>query len=134
MSRATRRGYVRKRPAYTESGMPKTERDERALADLRATVGRRIDQMRRDRSKEVKDLAAEMGWHKSEYSRKHRGQTPVKDEEVIMLRRILGAPSVGWPYISVEEALVVRALGHRAAEVVEHLQEIVELLDARKRR
>ncbi len=134
MSRATGRHPVRKRTPYTVPHMPKTARDEQVLKELREAVGRRIDHLRQDRGMTAKALYGEMEWHKSEYSRKHRGLTPISDEEIVALRRILGAPSVGWPWVSQEEALLLEALGQRAAEVLKHLPKILDLLDAQRKR
>jgi hypothetical protein len=129
--RTTREPRTPRRKPYTPPPMAKTKRDEKALKDLRETRGRRIDELRRDRSMEAKALYDEMGWHKSEYSRKHRGKTPVDDAEVVMLRRILRAPT-GWPDVSVEEGLIVEAFAGRAAEVLKNLPEILKLLDERR--
>jgi hypothetical protein len=131
VSRSTRAPRAPKRPAYTAPRMTKTKRDEEALRKLRVTIGRRLDDLRRDRKLEAKGLYGEMHWHKSEYSRKHRGQTPLDDEEIVMLRRILNAPT-GWPHVSVEEGLLVEALGERAAEVLKNLPDILRLLDDRR--
>jgi hypothetical protein len=107
------------------------ERDKSALLSLRKTIGKRLDDLRRDRGLEAKALYDDMNWHKSEYSRKHRGQTPISDEEIARLVRLLRAPK-GWPYISVEEGLLVEALGSRAAEVLKYMHEILALLDERR--
>lgn len=102
--------------------------DEAALKRLRKLWGQRIDALREERGLAAKELYAEIGWHKSEYSRKHRGLTPLDDEEIVMLRRVLRAPT-GWPHVSVEEAMLVEALGSRAARVLAKLPEILQLLD-----
>lgn len=105
--------------------------DEKALKALRRIVGRRMDALRDDRGLDAKQLYIEMGWEKSAYSRKHRGLTKIEDDEIVLLQRILKEPHP-WPFVSVEESLLLKALGGRAAEVLEHLPEIQALLDRHK--
>jgi len=52
----------------------------------------------------------------------------IEDDEVVRLRSILNAPAP-WPFISLEDIHLLKALGGRTAEVLEHLTEIVAVLD-----
>ena len=112
--------------------MPKTKRDEErdaaALREFRRELGRRMDHRRADRGLERKQLYEDMGWEKTAYSRKWRGETTIMDDEIVALRRVLDGP-YGWPFISAEEGLLLEALRHRAPEALRHIQEIHALLD-----
>jgi hypothetical protein len=105
-----------------------TADDEQALKRMRREIGRRVDVLRGERGLEAKELYTDMGWDKSAYSRKHRGQAKIEDDEVIMLRRLLSAP-YPWPYVTLEQAHLLNALGARTGEVLAHLEEITALLD-----
>lgn len=129
MSRSTQRPRQVKRPRYPARPMVKPARNgEKELAAFRKKVGGRVDQLRRERELEVKQLCDEMNWDKSEYSRKHRGLTTLTDIDVVKLRRILRAPT-GWPYVSLEEGMLIDATKGRGAEMVRHMADILRLLD-----
>jgi hypothetical protein len=132
VSPSTRRPTKPIGPRYFSRGMAKntrdSDRDKKALEAFRKTVGQRMDQLRRDRDLEAKQLYGDLGWDKGQYSRKYRGHTPLDDEDVVKLRRLLRAPT-GWPYVSVEEGLLIDATKGRAAEMLRHLPEILKLLD-----
>lgn len=132
MSPSTRRPTRPQRPRYLPRPMAKPVRDEekdkRDLQAFRKAVGARVDQLRRDRGLEAKQLYGDMQWDKGQYSRKHRGLTPLDDEDVVKLRRLLKAPA-GWPFISIEEGLLIEATKGRAAEMLRHMPEILRLLD-----
>lgn len=108
--------------------MARSEQDD--LKAFRRVLGKRMDDLRRDREMDVKTVCTEMGWHKSEYSRKYRGETPLMDHEVVRLRRLLRATSP-WPYVSIEEGLLLAALGMRTSEVLRRLSDINKILDGR---
>jgi hypothetical protein len=109
-----------------------TPEDEQALTRMRREWGRRMDDLRCERGLAPKELYAALGWDKSAYSRKYRGGAKIEDDEVIILRRVLDAPAP-WPYVSLEEALLLAAFPGRAAEVFTHLTEILALLDRHRR-
>jgi transcriptional regulator with XRE-family HTH domain len=98
------------------------------LRNYRQTLGERMDDLRRDRELSVKDICDALKWHKSEYSRKYRGITPLVDIEIVQLRALLKAPK-GWPAISTEEGLLLEALGTRTAEILARITEINALLE-----
>lgn len=95
-------------------------------------IGPRINALRVERGFSAKAFYEEMDWEKGEHSRKVRGLTPIWGGEAGRAARILRAPR-GWPYITVEEGMLLDALGDRAAQVLQHFGEILEMLHARNR-
>lgn len=84
-------------------------------------VGRRIDDRRIELGLQVKDVLAELGWDKGEYSRKTRGLTPLFLGECSKLFVLLKGWT-GFPFVDKAEGSILDAIGAgRLAEILDYL-------------